>query len=294
MGKRELAGVCFMAIAMLMIPLIDGVAKHLSSNYSPLFISWARFMVAAILVLPISASLFGRGCLPEGRFGSHLFRTALLVGAMSCYFVAISLIPMATAITTYFIAPIVATLMAVSFSGEKLTARKTGALILGLVGTLVIVRPGSSIHYGIYFSLASGVLFGIYLVTTRVTSKITHPIKTLCFQCLVGMILLLPLALKNWSSPNAVDIWLFCLLGVLSACSHFLSIYAFKLAETSVLAPLVYLELLGSVAVGYLVFAEVPTSAVWIGAALITLSGLLVIRGQEQCTELAKTSKAHT
>jgi len=272
MNAREVKGTCYMALAMLMVPLVDGIAKYLSADYSPIFIAWARYLIAAVLVLPISILLFGYRCIPQDQLGMHLLRTVLLVSAMSCYFVAIALIPMATAISTYFIAPVVATLIAVFFSGETLTGRKSVALVFGFVGMLIIVRPDQSIHYGIYFSLASGVLFGVYLAATRAASRATHPVKVLCFQCVAGTLLLLPFAS------------LFCLLGVFSAGSHFLSIYALKLVETSVLAPLVYLELLGSVVVGYLLFAELPAVSVWIGVSLIVSAGLLVVKVKNNIT----------
>ena len=116
------------------------------------------------------------------------------------------------------------------------------------------------------------------MIATRQASRESDPIKTLAFQCLIGAILLTPQAIWAWSVPELGELWIFLAMGFLSAGSHILSITAFRYAEASTLAPLVYLELLGTAAIGYVMFAERPDVYVWVGAFAILLGGALLVR----------------
>jgi drug/metabolite transporter (DMT)-like permease len=267
-----------MTLAMLSIPLVDGLAKYLSAGHSPLYVAWARYAVAAALVLPLAVALRGRRALPRRNLGPHVLRTVFLMAAMSCYFVAIAEIPLATAISAYFVGPIVATVLAVIVLRERMTARKGAALVLGFAGTMLIVQPGGAVEPGILLALAAGCFFACYMIATRLASQSSDPLATLAFQCLVGALILTPQALLTWSVPLASELWLFALMGLFSVTSHILSITAFRYADASTLAPLVYLELVGSAAVGFLVFDELPDLLVWIGAGVIVASGMLLIR----------------
>lgn len=275
---KALRGIALMTAAMLLIPLVDGLAKHLSATHSPLFISWARYMAAAVLVLPVAGFLHGKRALPRNKLGLHTARTALLVAAMTLYFLAIARIPLATAISAYFIGPVVAALLGMMFLGESTSARKTIALVLGFAGAILVLGPGGQIDTGILLALGSGVLFALYLVATRLAAHHDHPLKTLAFQCLIGAVFLTPQAIWTWSLPGVGELHLFAALGGLSALSHVLSIAAFRYAETSTLAPLVYLELVGTSLIGIAWFGEVPGISVWLGSAVIVAAGLLLIR----------------
>jgi drug/metabolite transporter (DMT)-like permease len=267
-----------MGLAMLTIPLVDGLAKHLSAGYSPLFISWARYAAACLIVLPFAARIHGPRIFPAERRVSHFLRTLFLVSAMTLYFLSIARIPLATAVSTYFVGPVIAVLLSVVLLKERMTARKSLSLLLGFVGSTVILRPGGSTDPGILLALGSGICFAFYMITTRQAAQDSDPIQTLTFQCVVGTVLLTPQAIFAWAVPDWNDLLFFAGLGLFSAVSHILSITAFRHANASTLAPLVYLELIGSVLVGYLGFREIPDVFTIAGAACIVLAGLLLLR----------------
>ena len=279
-STRSTTGIALMALAMLIIPMVDGVAKYLSATHSPLYVSWARYVVACIVVLPFAIHKHGRDFLPATQFGTHLLRTVLLVTGMSCYFLAIARVPMAAAATAYFVGPIIAMVLAVVFLGEALTARKVGSIGLGFVGTLIVLRPTAGIDAGLLLALASGGCIALYLIATRRASQHTDPLKTLAFQCVVGAALLTPQGILFWSWPAAGELWVFLALGALSAASHLLSITALRHAEASTLAPLIYLELLGATLIGYFAFAEIPSVYIWVGATAILAGGVLLLPGK--------------
>lgn len=281
--SRRTQGVLLMTLAMLSIPLVDGLAKHLSAVYSPLFIGWARYAVASLIVVPISVALHGHSVFPTERVLSHVLRTLFLVVAMTLYFLAIARIPLATAASAFFVGPIVAVVMSVVMLGERITMGKAIALALGAAGSVVILRPGGSTDPGIVLAFASGVLFAFYLIATRHAAQASAPLPTLAFQCVVGALLLTPQAVATWRVPAATDLWLFAGLGVFSAISHILSIAAFRFSDASTLAPLVYIELIGAALIGYAAFGEVPGLSTVVGAILIVAAGLVLVnqdRGQ--------------
>lgn len=277
-ASRAAPGVVLMTLAMLSIPLVDGLAKHLSADYSPLFIGWARYAVASSIVVPISAALHRRFVFPTERLSSHVLRTLFLVAAMTLYFLAIARIPLATAASAFFVGPIVAVVLSVVMLGERLTISKALALALGAGGSVVILRPGGSTDPGIVLAFASGVLFAFYLIATRHAAQASAPLPTLAFQCVVGALLLTPQAVATWRLPAATDLWLFAGLGAFSAISHILSIAAFRFSDASTLAPLVYIELIGAALIGYFAFGEVPQASTVFGAMLIVAAGLVLVQ----------------
>jgi drug/metabolite transporter (DMT)-like permease len=195
-----------------------------------------------------------------------------------CLFLAIARIPLATAVSAYFVGPVVAMVIAVVFLRETLTISKTLSLLLGFAGALIILRPMGGVDTGLVLAIAAGGFFALYMIATRQASRQSEPIKTLAFQSLVGTMLLTPQAIGTWSVPGLAELWLFVAMGLLSAGSHVLSIIAFRFAEASTLAPLVYLELLGSAAIGYVVFGDFPDGYVWVGALMILFGGVLLAR----------------
>lgn len=270
-------GIALMITSALVIQIVDGLAKHLSADYSPLFIGWARYAAASLIVVPHAATLHGRRIFPTERIGSHVLRTILLVTAMSLYFMAIFHIPLATAISAYFVAPVVAMLVSTLFLRERLTVSKFASVALGFAGAMVIVRPGGAINPGILLAIGAGLAYAAYMIVTRRAALTSDPLKTLAFQCVVGALVLTPQALLFWTTPALADVPAFLGLGLFSLLAHFLLIVAFRLAETSVLAPLVYVELIGAAIIGYFAFGEIPGIATWIGAALIVAAGLIVL-----------------
>lgn len=271
-------GIVLMSLAMLTIPLVDGIAKHLSADYSPLFISWARYVVACAIVVPIVLVARGPRIFPSERLVAHTLRTVFLVTAMTLYFMSIAVIPLATAVSAYFVAPIIAVVLSLVFLKEQLNIRKLLSLVLGFGGAMVILRPTADIEFGILLAFGAGLFFALYMIATRQASKQSDPLKTLAFQCVMGAVLLTPQGLWTWSTPALGDLVFFAGLGAFSAISHLLSIKAFGHTEASTLAPLVYLELLATAAIGYIFFTEVPGLATIIGASFIVVGGLVLIK----------------
>ena len=197
---------------------------------------------------------------------------------MTLYFLAIARIPLATASSAYFVGPIVAVVLSVAVLKERLTGRKLLSLALGFVGSLVILQPGGTIEPGILLAFGAGLFFALYMIATRQASKDSDPGEDAGLPMRGRHLAADAAGGLSWSTPAAGDLIFFAGLGVFSAASHLLSIAAFRLADASTLAPLVYVELIGAAAIGYFAFHEVPGPATLIGAGLIVAAGLVLIK----------------
>ncbi len=272
-------GMALMATAMLSFPLVDGLAKHLALEASPYFVAFARYAVASLVVLPFALARHGWRLFPRERLGSHFLRTAFLVVAMTLFYLSMVRVPLATTFSAYFVGPIIAAALSVVVLGETMTRRKLLGLALGFAGSLVILRPGAgALEPGVLLAFGAGVAYACYLVATRRAAMQSEPIPTLLFQCVVGTLLMAPQAWLTWTTPATADLTLYGLLGLGSAACHILVILAFRRADATTLAPLVYLELIGGAIIGYLAFGEVPGPAILLGAACIVAGGLVLLR----------------
>lgn len=152
-ASRPALGAGLMIAAMLVIPIADGIAKQLTGTYAAGFVSWARLLASAALALPVALVTHGgRAIIPRGQLLSQVARAVFLVGAMTSFYAAISRVPLADARGAYFVAPIIASLLAVPVLKERLDGRTLIALTLGFAGTLLVVRPGASMDVGMLWS----------------------------------------------------------------------------------------------------------------------------------------------
>ncbi len=204
--------------------------------------------------------------------------TCIEQAAMTLYFLAIARIPISPAVSAYFVGPVVAVALSVLFLKEAMSGRKGLSLALGFVGSLVVLQPSGDIEIGLIMAFGAGLFFALYLIATRQASQNSDPIKTLAFQCVIGTVLLSPQAAFTFEIPRLDVLRLFAGLGVISAIGHLMTILAFRLADASTLSPLVYLELVGSAMIGFMIFSEIPPLTTVAGAALIIVSGLVLLR----------------
>lgn len=286
-AHRRALGAALMAAAMLIIPCADAIGKYLSGQHAPLFLGWARYAAGAAFVIP-AFLLAGRGAgIARGQVPVQALRAAFLAGSLSLYYLAIARIPLADSLGAYFVAPILATLLSAVFLGEALNPRRLLAVGVGFAGALLVARPGVTMDAGMAYALAAGGCMACYMVATRAVAQSGSPLATLAFQYVAGGLLLLVPALLDWSVPTASAWLLILLMGLVSAVSHMLLITAFRLAEASSLAPLVYLELLGSTLFGLLVFGQIPAPVTWLGIALIVAGGLILIERRPPSTRVS-------
>lgn len=281
-SHRPGLGICLMILAMILIPMVDSIAKYLSNDISPLLISWARYFAGALIIMPISLISERGRVLPRQGLASQVLRTVFLVTAMTLFFFAISKVPLASALGAYFVSPIFAALLSVWILKEKLHLGQMLAIGVGFIGALIILRPGSDIQIGLIYALGSGFFFACYMVATRKAAQSSPPLVTATFQYILGTILLTPLVWYSWDVVLLENVKWILLMGFISVVSHLLSINAFRFAQASTLSPLIYFELVSASILGVLIFNEFPDFITWTGIVIIVGSGLGLLKRQKR------------
>jgi drug/metabolite transporter (DMT)-like permease len=178
-GSRESLGITLMVTASLLVPSVDGVAKFLSAGMSPLYLAFCRYLVAACFVLPFAVST-GKMQI-RSSLKLNVVRTLLIVGSMCSFFVAIKQIPLATAFGGYFLGPIIAAVCAARLLGERVSVVRILSAAIGFLGAILIVQPTADFEIGSVFAVTSGVLFGAYLLITRLAASSTPPPDSISF-----------------------------------------------------------------------------------------------------------------
>jgi drug/metabolite transporter (DMT)-like permease len=265
--------------AGILFPVMGGFAKILGeSGYDSLQVSWARAFGHIIFMLAAFLPRFGFGMLRTRRLGTQMLRSALLMASNLSYFFAIIFIPIAKAATISLTAPLVVALLAWPMLGERTTVGRSIALVVGFAGVVIVIRPGTELfQWASLFVVWSAACYGLYQVLTRRIAGIDSPETSAIYSSIIGafgLILVLPFV---WRTPHSArDIIYFCSLGVLGALGHYCVARAMSYAPANIVSPFQYMQLLGSVVVGYFFFGDFPDFLGWVGAGVIVAAGLYI------------------
>ena len=272
-------GVLLQLAAFFCFASMDTTAKWLVGAAIPAVqVAFLRYAVhfgwALVLFLPSG----GRGLLCSGTPRLQVLRALLLMVSTVLNFTALKYLPLAVTISIFFAAPLVVCLLSIPILGEKVGVRRFAAVLVGLAGVLVIVQPwGAAFDRHVFLSL--GALLGAsgYFVLTRKIAGIDSNAVTQAWASGIATTLLAPFALAGWVGPaSGLDWGLLLMLGSLGMLGHSMVTRAHDFAEASVLAPMVYSQILYVTFFGWLFFDSVPDAATVLGASIIVASGLYV------------------
>jgi drug/metabolite transporter (DMT)-like permease len=270
-------GIALMVFAMLLVPLMDGTAKYLTSDYPVLQIVWARYAFHLLSLLPFIIWKLRPGELLPAPLTLQIIRALVLNADTFLFVAAMALIPLADGKAIFFAAPLVMTALAPLMLKETIGPRRIIAVVVGFIGALVIMRPDmQGIELGHALALGSAILYAIYMLLTRKVSGAGSILTTLAFPALVGTITLSFIMPFQWQAPDLNGWLLMLLLGALGAFSHYALIQAFYHSDAGTLAPFAYTEIISAVLFGLIVFDQLPDVWTWIGMAIVIASGLYV------------------
>jgi len=275
-------GILFMCTTALFFPLMGGFAKLLGAEYSSLQVSWARAFGHILFLLAAFLPRYGLRVLKPRRPGLQILRSCGLFTSNLCHFAAITYIPIAKAAAISLTSPLIVALLAWPMLGERTTPQRIGLLAIGFLGVLIVIRPGSEVfHWASLLVVGSAASYALYQILTRRVAGADTPETSALWSSVVGafgMLLVVPFV---WKSPES---WahgmMFAGMGVLGALGHYCVARALGYAPANIVSPFQYCQLLGSVAVGWLIFGDWPDGGTWIGAAIIIGSGLALGWGQ--------------
>jgi len=239
-----------------------------------------RFFLGLIIILPYIIKKKDL-VLKTNHLKQHFLRAILGLPAMLLYFSALVLLPIEKLTAISFVVPLIVTILAVFFLGEKIYIYRTLALMLGFSGMLVIIRPGFvDISIGVYMVLFSALLWSINIIITKKISKDDSAITILAYQSIFMSLLSFFIVIFFWEMPNLKTFIYLVLAAMCGTVLHLTLNHAFKLVDVSMTQPYSFLNLVFASIIGYFVFDEIPDFYTWIGA-LIIFTGVLIISYRE-------------
>lgn len=276
--SRPLLGVLFMCTACALFPIMNGLVKLLAATYQPQEIVWFRIVSHLVLIAAIFMPRMGFGLLRTHQIGTQFVSSVMMLLSTLFFFSAVKSIPVAEAISVTFVAPLAVVLLAWPMLGERITSFRLAAVVVGFSGVLIVIRPGSAVfQWASLLLLCSALCYAIYQILIRRLAGIDHPATSVFYSVLLGAILMSIWLPFVWKTPVSLADWLLlCSLGVFGALGHYCVAKAMTYASANFVAPFNYTQMIGSVIVGYLMFAEVPDFYTWLGTAVIIAGGLMV------------------
>ncbi len=310
-ARPQLLGILCILIGMVVLSLQDTVIKWISGRYPLHEIVLGRALVAIVLTALMAHFEGGLGLLKTKRPLLHMGRGMLLVVANMSYFLALAALPLAEAAAIFFVAPLFITVLSVPILGEKVGPWRWAAVVVGLGGVVVILRPGSGLLElaALLPLLAAFCYASMQMITRRLgvtdrASSMAFYIQ-LCFVLASGAIGLAvgdgryatgaaghpstEFLLRAWSWPTLGDGLLIFSCGVMVAIGAYMLSQAYRIAEANLVAPFEYVALPMALLWGFVFWDHIPDALVWLGIALIMGSGLFIFYRETRQGRLVAT-----
>jgi drug/metabolite transporter (DMT)-like permease len=266
-----------MSLAVLCFAVLDSLAKYLTRYYTVSGLVWARYTVHVLLMLVLFGPRMRFGLLRTAQPKLQVLRALCLLGATLFMISGLRYIPLAEATAINFVTPLLVIALSVPLLGEKVDGRDWLAVLLGFVGVLIIVRPGSALlTLAALLPVACAVCNSLYQIITRKFRGAENPTTTNFITGLVGSTLMSFTLPFSWTMPTPTHALMMICMGVAGVSGHYLLIKAFERAAPAVLGPFSYGQLLWATLLGYVVFGALPDAGSLVGMAVIAASGLSV------------------
>ena len=255
---RPLLAIGLVLASTVFLSCSDVTAKYLASSVPAIEIAWLRYLVFLLIVLSPVLRTGLKRTFRSQRPGLQVFRGLALVTSSILFISSLRYLPIAEATATSFAAPIFITALSVVVLGEKVGHRRWAATFAGLIGVLVVVRPGTSAFDAASILPLMAALTWASAVVTRQTSAVDSALTTLAYSAVIGVLVLSALLPFFWVSPDWSTILFGMLIGCAATAGHSLIIVAFRYGDASVLAPFTYTQLVWVTGLGILIFGAIP------------------------------------
>ncbi len=285
-------GIVYMIGATLLFALSSVVVKWQLAIYPPGEVAFFRqafsFVFCAITILPAT----GLAVFRSRRRIQHVARGGLQFTAQMCMVMALSLMPLGSAMSISFSAPLFAALISVVIFGERVGIHRTAALIVGFGGVLLVTEPsGGAVEVGAMWALANAVLYASVNVTVRRMSA-TESAETLTmYQMVVLTILMAGLLPFGFEAPEWWDVVLLGLAGYANGLGQVWWTRSLSMAPPTAVMPYYYMSLVWAMLFGFIVWHEIPTLSVFAGAGVVMISGLYLIWREDIARKRAAQAK---
>jgi len=279
-APRPWRAIILMLLCVGVFSLMDAGLKTLSTRYPPFQVAALRGASSLPWLLAWALATAGVAPLLRVRWSLHLLRGGLGITMMGAFVYALRTLPLSTAYSIFFVAPLLITALSVPFLGERVGPRRWIAIAFGLVGVLVVLRPTTQ---GMFTTAGLAVLlaalgYAVSAITVRVLARTDSTQAMVVWLMLLMAVGAGVLAIPQWTPIRAADGWLIVGIGIAGAFGQYAITEAFRLGEASLLAPLEYTALVWGVLLDATLWGVLPDAVTWAGAAIIITSGLYLLR----------------
>lgn len=287
--SAQKSAILLMLIAAISFPLMDSMAKQLSYSLPLMQIVWARYTGQFLLILVIFLPRL-HSVMKTAQPGLQFARSVALFGGTFFFFTSLKFMDIGQVAAIFQIAPVVITVMAVLFLGERIGVRRSVSLVVGFSGALVIIQPHSLffnaaedsfniVSFTSFLPMCAATCYAGYSVLTRQVKSGESSDTSLFYTAAFGAVLTSLFLPFIWHTPHTwLEITLMMSMSLCGGLGHYCVIQALMRAEASELAPLNYLTMVFAMGFGYAFFGETPSVNTVMGAALIVFSGLYLWR----------------
>ena len=268
---KPLIAISLMVISGLFFVFMHSAVKYLSKEVHIFEIAFFRCALVIFVLAPIILQQ-GKSVFVTGQPKIQFLRITTNSVAMLCFFYGISSTPLAQLTTLGFTVPIFTTILAVVFMKEKIRLRRTSALIIGFIGTLIVMRPDISIELGAVLIIFSSFLWSVCLIYIK---KLTETDSAITISLYFGIGMIPATFVMAFPVFEMIDLRQFMILifiAITGTLAQTIMNLAFEKGELALLLPFDFLRLIWSVLIGYSLFAEEPEITLWIGGFLIIAS----------------------
>lgn len=285
-------GVALATIGILAAPLIDIFSKLAGETIPPVEITAMRFAVQAALMLPLLIFSAGiktpkseRNWLKTQAF--HAARGGLITLGMIAFVTTLQSMEVADAIAIFFVEPIILTVLGAVFLKETVGWRRYTACAVGFLGAMIVIRPSfQEVGPVALLPVVTALTVAIFALLTRMAAQRENPFAMQFYAGLWGFAfcvlimaagLFLGIELISPVLPDVTHTGFMVGVGAAAAFSGIMSVFSFRHAPASTLAPLQYFEIVSATILGWMVFGDLPDAMKWLGISIIIASGLYII-----------------
>ena len=282
-------GMAWMLASTVLFVGVTGIVRHLGSDMSAPQAAFIRYAFGIMLLAPILFRLKARELITP-RMGLHAVRGVVHGIGVMLWFFAMARIPIAEVTALGYTTPIFVTIGAALFLGERFRTRRMIAVLIGVFGTLVIVRPGFvTVELGTLAQITAAPLFAASALVSKKLTETEPSSVIIALMAVFVTLTLLPMAIVDWRTPTKEELaWLFATASLATA-GHYTMTRAYQAAEITVTQPLSFLQLVWAVLLGYYVFAETPDFWTIAGSIVIVGSATYIAHREAKLSRAPRT-----
>jgi drug/metabolite transporter (DMT)-like permease len=270
-------GILLVVSGLSIAAFTGALMKLLAEDLSPYQITWFRFLVFALIMLPIVTFKIGLSAMKPARVWMQVCRGLTMSTATVCFVIGAQTVDFADAIAILYAYPFLLTVIAITVLGERVTWTGWLGVCGGFAGVLLVMRPEfENINRGTLYVFLCATIVSIQMAMNRKLGSISPPLVTALWGAVVAALTLSIVVPFHWQPVNPEQFGLMLLMALAGTVNQVCLVYGFAKAEASTLAPFTYLEIVAAVIFGYLIFGTLPVWVSWLGILMIVLSGIIV------------------